>query len=1041
MAGLDEEDVEVENEEEWMKLLEGYDKPQPETQEPETVEIADDDEGDQDLPDLDEMEVADEGKASVLLAAVKERLEDGGQESQYHQFLKIISQTTVDHDAALAIIADYPDLVAAFRRCFSKNKNQLDVQAVAKGQQEGGSRSAQLVNLVFANSLKAGHEYEQSKMLEYVKKRAATPAFPRRLIILRGPPGTGKTHYAQKELSQETMDTEGLGQGEVLARRLAHICSTDDFFMQFKGASADMHYMFNAQNLEAANCMNEARVRLAMEIGIDPLFVDNPNMQLWELQPYVMLADRMGYVVSVISPAEIDGAWSEINHLLLRVQDKHKGTTEKYAGRAALETMINSFESLPDGADPRPNIRSAMRPDEEEGRFGCTTSECSTRLPPSALLYKFEKLLKEGRQLLRYVPPDGKGWGVNGEFGEDWHSFREKADGSCTYDDQLHWYTDDPESGWSLDELAMLASLRKEVSNLPEAALPTSASHPSLFSKEAPAASKTSDAPMKKTASVPAPVPASVPASRAERFKHRMKLQREQAKDHEKYEEEDMPPAKVVRATKGRASIASITKPAGATEQEEVSASTFLSAVKMRLTEWGKVDQYHEFILALSGQVDAKAAVRILRGHDDLLRVFKRKFAPQADLNAIKSELQEEDGDVPHPPSHPPHVGRVKQELGSGTRKPALARVKAELGADGPRPPQKGTHGVKEELGRMVKGELKPEDMPRPPRYDPNAPRKTVTIGDESDDDFGDEASIAAAVKKGKEECIAQLAKTLFRRERSSHEGARPRLATVRYATKVTSRPRFPRELFILRGLPGTGKTEYALQQLRDYVEVEPEEELAAKLTHVCAADDFFEQFKGDDAIYKFEAGKLESFHCRNEMRVRLAMEAGVHPLYVDCANLRLWEMRPYVVLAERLGYVVTIIQPQDICEKWDDAVFLASANDTADRRKSGRAVQKASLVSMLKAFEPLDLDDPLKTIKEARRTEAPRLVEAAAILPDSKPATRNARQQSWPSWRTVKEEAQDQAGQKRPAQPTSVPSSQLQKAARHGKGAGKGWK
>lgn len=1067
MAGLEEE--EVEGEEEWMKLLEGYDKQPDEAQGLETVEINDDEEGDQELqPDLDEMEVADEGKASDLLAAVKERLEDGGQESLYHQFLKIISQATVDHEAALSILEGHSDLIKAFRRCFAapaKNKNQPNEPAPVEPQQDGGSRSAQLVNLVFANSLKAGHEYEQSKMLEYVKKRAAQPAFPRRLIILRGAPGTGKTFYAQKELSQETMDTEGLGQGEVLARRLTHICSTDDFFMQFKGNSAEMQYMFNARNLQAANCMNEARVRLAMEVGIDPLFVDNPNMQLWEMQPYVMLADRMGYVVTVISPAEIDGAWSEMNHLLLRVQEKHKGTTEKYVGRAALQTMINSFEALPDGADPRPSIRTALRPDEDEVRFGCTMSEYSTRLPPSALLYKFEKFLKEGRQLLRYVPPDGKGWGVNGEFGEDWHSFREKADGSCTYDDQLHWYTDDPESGWSLDELAMLASLRKEAAHLPEAALPSSASHPSLFSKEVPATSKTLALAKTAKAAAPKPAPkqavkqvsrevASVPASRAERFKARMKLQQAQAQDHEKYEEEDMPAAKVARTTKGRASMPPITKPAvrasdmtaanrdtplGApTEQEEVSASTFLAAVKTRLTEWGKVDQYHEFILALSGTVDAKAAVRILRGHDDLLRVFRRKFAPKADLNAIKSELREEDGDLPHPPSHPPNIGRVKQELGSAIRKPlggshsALARVKAELGADG----QGGSHSIKEELGRMVKGELKPEDMPRPPRYNPNAQRKTVTIGDDSDDDLGNEASIAAAVKKGKDECIAQLAKTLFRRERDTHEGARPRLATVHYATKVTSRPRFPRELFILRGLPGTGKTEYAVQQLRDYVEVEPEEDLAAKLTHICAADDFFEQFKGDDAVYKFEASKLESFHCRNEMRVRLAMEAGVHPLYVDCANLRLWEMRPYVLLAERLGYVVTVIQPQDICEKWDDVSFLVSANDTADRRKSGKAVQKSSLVSMLKAFEPLDMDDPLKTIKEARRTEAPRLVEAAPLPPDSKPAARHSGQQSWPSWQTVKEEA----GQKRPAQPTSVPSSQLQKAARQGKGSGKGW-
>merc|ERR1712190_193499 len=103
------------------------------------------------------------------------------------------------------------------------------------------------------------------------------------------------------------------------------------------------------------------------------------------------------------------------------------------------------------------------------------------------------------------------------------------------------------------------------------------------------------------------------------------------------------------------------------TEQEEMSASTFLAAVKARLTEWGKLDQYHEFVLTLSGTVDAKAAVKILRGHDDLLRVFRRKFAPKADLVAIKAEIKEESADMPHPPQHPPQhpprLSAVKQEL------------------------------------------------------------------------------------------------------------------------------------------------------------------------------------------------------------------------------------------------------------------------------------------------------------------------------------------------------------------------------------------
>jgi len=652
---------------------------------------------------------------------------------------------------------------------------------------------------------------------------------------------------------------------------------------------------------------------------------------------------------------------------------------------------------------------------------------------------------------------------VNGELYGEWHSFREKGDGSCCYDDRLHWWTEDPEQGWSLDELAMLADLRKVAMDLPQAELPTAATHPSLFAKQKSSAAKASAGPPKAAKAAPAKPPqkaaeapakqvsragvwhadsepgaAAVPASRVERFKHRMKLQRErEAKEVERFEDAvDLPAPRVVKKAKAKAGPKvpppvdpfdveemDDLPPGAPTEQEEVSASTFLAAVKARLTEWGKVEQYHEFILALSGTVDAKAAVRILKGHDDLLRVFRRKFAPQADLSAIKQELREEDGDAPHPPSHPPSMGGVKQELLDSRRTPftpaggsSLARVKAEAGHDGPRPPA-GPRGVKEELGRLVKSEVKAEDMPRPPKYNPNAPRGTVTIGDDSDEEMG-EASIAAAVKKGREECIAQLAKTIFRRERTTGEGARPRLAMVRYATKVSSRPRFPRELFILRGAPGTGKTEYAMQQLGDYVEVEADEELAARLTHVCSADDFFEQFKGDDAVYKFEVSRLESAHCRNETRARLAMEAGIHPLYIDCANMKLWEMRPYVLLAERLGYVTTLIEPQDICEKWDDVAFLASANDTSDRRRVGKVVNKSMLAAMVKAFEHQDLEDPIKAIRGAHRPEGPRAVEAVPMPPEGvkKPVGLQ------PSWMKVKEEALERAGQKRPAAGQAMP-------------------
>lgn len=451
------------------------------------------------------------------------------------------------------------------------------------------------------------------------------------------------------------------------------------------------------------------------------------------------------------------------------------------------------------------------------------------------------------------------------------------------------------------------------------------------------------------------------------------------------------------------------------TEDEEVSASAFLASVKTRLTEWGKEDLYHEFVLALSYDVDVKAVVRILRGHDDLLWAFRRKFAPKADLYAIKAEVEDEGVDSegrdssggvggPKPPARPPASRLVKQEIssqtpftpgGAGARAAAAARG---TGGDGPRPPPgPPTRGVKRELvkSELVKKEGGREIAPRPPKFAPGAKRGTVTIGDDSDEEEEEEvlneASISAAVKKGREECIAQLAKLIFRKERATHDAARHRLATVRYATQRSAVPRFPRELFILRGPPGIGKTDYAMQHLLDYAQYEPEDELAARLTHVCAADDFFEKFKGEGASYKVEPGKIESNHHKNEMRVRFAMEAGIHPVYVDCPNVRIWEMKPYLELAERLGYVPTIVEPQEISDKHDDLEFLATSTDTLDRRQRGKVVSKGIIAAFLEAFEPLEdsvaddgaLDaDPLERIRGANRAGQARLLEPVAVRP-----------------------------------------------------------
>jgi len=409
------------------------------------------------------------------------------------------------------------------------------------------------------------------------------------------------------------------------------------------------------------------------------------------------------------------------------------------------------------------------------------------------------------------------------------------------------------------------------------------------------------------------------PASRAERLRKRQQAERlalgsaGAEPKRAKVEQPSADPAEALGEEEEEEVEVQQGHGSGPTEAEESTASTFLAAVKARLTQWGKVAEYHKFVLALSGCVDVKAALKILRGHDDLIAVFHRKFAPDADLSAVTAEIKEED--EPRPPPFPP------------------TRAKAELQAE----PVVDSTGVKAEV----------DDTPRPPRFAPLERRPPPRVGDDSDEEHFDETAVAAAASQGPRACVEELARLVFSRGRKAGDQTAQRVQMQRYADKVSARPRFPRALYILRGLPGIGKTEYAMERLLEMRALDRGEEQSARLTHVCSVDDFLESFRG-------EPFKLEAAHRRNEARALLVMEAGIHPVFIDSSNLRLWEMRPYVLLAERLGYVVNVVEPWEICAKYRDLSFLAVMLDTAERRQRGRVLPRQALLALLKAFETL---------------------------------------------------------------------------------------
>lgn len=125
--------------------------------------------------------------------------------------------------------------------------------------------------------------------------------------------------------------------------------------------------------------------------------------------------------------------------------------------------------------------------------------------------------------------------------------------------------------------------------------------------------------------------------------------------------------------------------------------------------------------------------------------------------------------------------------------------------------------------------------------------------------------------------------------------------------------------------------------------------------------------------------------------------------------------MRAYVLLADRLGYVTKVIEPDTICEKWNDVDFLAALNDTPERKDSGKAVEKGVLSALLGTYEQLqDAEDVTVEIRSARRPEGPRLVEPLLekVAKSSMNATMSSGSSKGNAWQQVKVER----GQKRPA-------------------------
>jgi predicted kinase len=104
--------------------------------------------------------------------------------------------------------------------------------------------------------------------------------------------------------------------------------------------------------------------------------------------------------------------------------------------------------------------------------------------------------------------------------------------------------------------------------------------------------------------------------------------------------------------------------------------------------------------------------------------------------------------------------------------------------------------------------------------------------------------------------------------------------------------------LFLVRGIPGSGKSTFAKHIWNEYA--------------ICEADKFFHNKETGE--YNFDASRLKEAHewCRNEVETKMKDHQANPQFYpeivVSNTFTQEWEMQTYIDLANKYGYQVTTL-------------------------------------------------------------------------------------------------------------------------------------
>lgn len=199
----------------------------------------------------------------------------------------------------------------------------------------------------FANS----YNYVKAVPVAYERSVLLVRNGVRLMIMLRGPPGSGKSYLAKKLLSEAGIDQP---------RHKNHVFSSDDFFIQ------NNVYVFDPNLLSQAHMFNQRNVLAATRKHVSPIIVDNTNTQAWEMRVYADLAVSAGYDLEIVEPSN----WWLFKESELSKRNVHgvpkakiRNMIERYEKHITPKKLMQQFElqySL-NNAPPQPVLNTKWK--------------------------------------------------------------------------------------------------------------------------------------------------------------------------------------------------------------------------------------------------------------------------------------------------------------------------------------------------------------------------------------------------------------------------------------------------------------------------------------------------------------------------------------------------------------------------------------------------------------------------------------------------------------------------------------------------------